>query len=170
MTYHMPERKCMGKGNYRRTILELVLVTAIFSLVSVFILKIYMTADRLQGQAVAISAATIRAESIAEYAGAKGVDAAARYFDMHDRDGVFVIYYDKQWNRLEDNLGENAKKAKTGYMLILRGDEPDNNRAVPVEQAVVYAGRCSEAESLLSGNMAEEDLLCKLQTLVLAQQ
>ena len=160
----------MGKGNYRRTILELVLVTAIFSLVSVFILKIYMTADRLQGQAVAISTATIRVESIAEYAGAKGVEAAAQYFDMHSRDGVFVIYYDKQWNRLEDNLGENAKKAKAGYMIVLRRDEQDINSAAPVEQAVVYAGRCSAEKALLSGNVAEEDVLCKLQTFVLAQQ
>ena len=83
---------------------------------------------------------------------------------------MFVIYYDKQWNRLEDNLGENAKKAKAGYMLILRRNEPDINGAAPVEQAVVYAGRCSEEKALLSGNVAEEDVLCKLQTLVLAQQ
>ena len=50
------------RGNYRRAILELVLVTGIFAVVSVFLLRIYLTADHLRGEAVAISTATVRAQ------------------------------------------------------------------------------------------------------------
>lgn len=70
------------RGNYRRTILELVLVTAIFAVVSVFILKIYLTADRLQADAVAISTAAVQSESIAEAVKRFGVEDAAMRFGM----------------------------------------------------------------------------------------
>ena len=54
------------RGNYRRAILELVLVTGIFAVVSVFLLRIYLTADHLRGEAVAISTATVRAQGVAD--------------------------------------------------------------------------------------------------------
>ncbi len=46
--------------------MELVLVTGIFAVVSVFLLRIYLTADHLRGEAVAISTATVRAQGVAE--------------------------------------------------------------------------------------------------------
>lgn len=137
------------RGNYRRTILELVLVTAIFAVVSVFILKIYLTADRLQADAVAISTATVQSESIAEAVKLLGVQGAAARFGMEAGDGYYILRYDKSW-------GSTAGKEK--YQVVLVPQETENG----LERAVVYAGT-AELESRIKQEQDVEDiLLCRL--------
>lgn len=145
----------MGKdrGNYRRTILELVLVTAIFAVVSVFILKIYLTADRLRGDAVAVSTATVQSESIAETVKLSGVQAAAEQFDMEAGEGYFILRFDKNWNR-------TAEKEK--YQLVLVPGDVKNGLAY----AVIYAGGAGLEADVKSGSIAESGLLCRLNVAV----
>lgn len=141
----------MGKdrGNYRRTILELVLVTAIFAVVSVFILKIYLTADRLQSDAVAVSTATVRSESIAEAVKLSGVAGAAEQFDMEKKEGYYILRFDKNWNRTEE---------KEKYQLVLVPEGIENGLAY----AVVYAGGAELEAAVTRGSAVESGLLCRL--------
>lgn len=137
------------RGNYRRTILELVLVTAIFAVVSVFILKIYLTADRLQADAVAISTATVQSESIAETVKLLGVEGTAARFGMEAGEGYYILRYDKNW-------GSTSGEEK--YQIILVPKETEHG----LERAVVYAGT-AELESRIRQEQDMEDvLLCRL--------
>ncbi len=52
--------------SFRGPLMELVIIIGVFAIVSVYILRMFMTADRLQGTAVNTSKGTIRAESAAE--------------------------------------------------------------------------------------------------------
>lgn len=140
-------------GNYRRTILELVFITGIFAVISVFLLKLYLTADRLQGKAAAVSSATVRAESLAETVKALGVQKAAGQFQMEIKDGYYILRYDKSWNIVTE---------KEEYQIVLQLESEQNGLLT----AVVYAGGADLLSSLLAGNAAEEELLCRLRTVL----
>lgn len=141
----------MGKdrGNYRRTMLELVLVTAIFAVVSVFILRIYITADRLKADAVAISTATVESESLAETVKLLGAQEAAARFGMEAGEGYYILRYDKLWKSVSE---------KERYQIVLVLEEAQNG----LERAVVYAGTAKLEEYIKQGRDVEDALLCRL--------
>ena len=72
----------------RLPLVESVIIIAIFALVSVAIMKLYVSADKLQGRSVNISKATILAENRIE-ALKSGAEKA---------DGMQKAYFDKEWN------------------------------------------------------------------------
>lgn len=137
------------RGNYRRTILELVLVTGVFAVVSVFLLKIYLTADRLQAEAAAISTATIQCESLAETVKLLGVEEAARRYGMEAGEGYYILRYDKNWER----VGERER-----YQILLIPEGTGDG----IPRALVCAGG-AELEGLIrQGDMADAGFLCRL--------
>ena len=72
----------------RLPLVESVIIIAIFALVSVAIMRLYVAADKLQGRSVNISKATIMAENKIE-ALKSGAEKA---------DGSQKVYFDKEWN------------------------------------------------------------------------
>ena len=138
-----------SNGNYRRSMLELVFITGIFAIVSVFLVRFYLTADRLQGKAVAVNSATIKAESVAETIKAEGLQKAAQQFQMAQEDGLYIMRFDKSWNAV--STGEK-------YQIILRL-EGTQDRLFTAE---VYAGGAGLKEEILEGHIVEDELLCKL--------
>ena len=155
-----------GHGNYRRWILEMVLVTGLFAVISVFILRIYVTADRLQGEAVAVSTATVRTQSILEYAAANGVSAAAEYFGMQKKDEAYVLYFDKQW-QMTGEKSVNRSTDPVKYAIVMR--------EIRTQDGLVYAQVCAgdigQENRMLSGGETQEETsdseyLCKLRTCV----
>ena len=81
-------------------LVESVIIIAIFALISVAIMRLYVAADKLQGRSVNISKAAIMAENRAEElaAGAGGIQG----YDPRAKGGVLPSpesgYYDKSWN------------------------------------------------------------------------
>ena len=96
----------------RLPLVESVIIIAIFAVVSVVIMQMYLSANRIQKKAVNISKATILAENKAEEIknGSK---------DFSDR------YYDSDWKELGSSP-ESAKKAgfKMECRVIENGDGP----------------------------------------------
>lgn len=129
--------------------MELVLVTAIFAVVSVFILKIYLTADRLRGEAVALSTAAIQAENIAEAVKLGGVSLAAEQFGMEMGEGYYILRYDRHWEVV-------SEKEKYQLVLVFAGEEDGLLRAV------VYAGGAGLEDAVRDGTVSEEIHLCEL--------
>lgn len=55
-----------GKSTFNMPMAELVIIVGIFAVISVFLMRLYMSADSLQSSAVDISRATIIAQTAAE--------------------------------------------------------------------------------------------------------
>ncbi len=70
----------------RLPLIESVIIIAIFAVVSVVIMQMYLSADRIQKKAVNISKATILAENLVEEIKAGSADIGTRYYDneWHD--------------------------------------------------------------------------------------
>ncbi len=137
------------RGNYRRMILEIVLVTAIFAVVSVFLLKIYLAADRLQADAAAISTAAIQCESLAETVKLLGVEGAAQRFGMETGEGYYILRYNKNWERVDE---------REYYQILLVPEGTKDG----IARAVVCAGG-KELEGLIRrGDITGAKLLCRL--------
>lgn len=142
-------------GNYRRAMLELVCITGIFAIVSVFLVRFYLTADRLQGKAVAVNSATLKAESLAETIKAVGLQQAVRQFQMAEEDGLYIMRFDKNWDAVSS--GEK-------YQIILQPQmaaQPESAQD-GLLAAVIYAGGAGLKEEILEGHLADEELLCRL--------
>jgi hypothetical protein len=80
--------------------LELVISIGIFSVISVFLLQLFLSADTLEKKAVDLSKATIQAETIAE--GIKGCDTmeeACRLLHVTPlKNSTYEIRYDANWH------------------------------------------------------------------------
>lgn len=86
--------KAEEKSNsFRAPLLELVIIIGFFAIVSVYLLRMFMAADSLQGRAVATTKALVRAESLAESIKAR------------DDFTPEVFYYTKGW---EESSKESA--------------------------------------------------------------
>lgn len=82
----------------RLPLVESVIIIAIFAVVSVVIMQMYLSADRIQKKAVNISKATILAENMAEELKAGSGDRETRY-------------YDEKWRDIGANGGNSSKAA-----------------------------------------------------------
>ena len=82
----------------RLPLIESVIIIAIFAVVSVIIMQMYLSADRIQKKAVNISKATILAENRAEELKAGSTDYLTRY-------------YDNNWEEIAPGEAESGKKA-----------------------------------------------------------
>ena len=82
----------------RLPLVESVIIIAIFAVVSVVIMQMYLSADRIQKKAVNISKATIIAENKAEELKAGSSDLDTRY-------------YDDDWRDITANGGDSSKAA-----------------------------------------------------------
>lgn len=84
-------------------LVESVIIIAIFALISVAIMRLYVAADKLQGRSVNISKATILAENKAEalFAGAETPGG----FRPGDKDYETPVseYFDKDWKTCAKN-------------------------------------------------------------------
>lgn len=107
-------------------LIESVIIIAIFAVVSVFIMQLYVAADRLQGKSVNVSKATILAENTVEKI--KSGEMVLPDFLKSDA-AVFksgIIIYDKDWNVLsidESNspkdINESLTKEAAFYMTYV---------------------------------------------------
>ena len=62
-------------NSFRAPLLELVIIIGIFAIVSVYLLRMFMVSDKLQGKAVATTTAVVKTTSVAEFI--KGIDGSA---------------------------------------------------------------------------------------------
>ncbi|MBQ9120146.1 MAG: hypothetical protein IJY09_08875 [Lachnospiraceae bacterium] len=91
-----------GKGSYRKVILELVLVSGIFAIVSVFLVRLYMSANRLQEKAVAVSSATVCCQTLAEKLKVLGVEQTLAQYETRQEEQYYIIDYDAAWEQTEE--------------------------------------------------------------------
>ena len=127
-----------GQSNsFRAPLLELVIVIGIFAVISVYILKMFMAADRLRGQAVATSKALVRAESVAEFIRSGGtsvseiIKSVCDEFGATDENGTAVIGYNKSWEKtdkkaeymLKVTIGGNADGTYSGEVSVVSGKD-----------------------------------------------
>lgn len=90
-------------GSARLPLIEAVIIIAVFAIVSVAIMRMYVAADSLKGESVAISHATILARNAAEE-----VKNGGEY--------DYTRYYDKDWNEVltaEDVYGGYDSRPET---------------------------------------------------------
>ena len=71
--------------------------------------RIYLTADHLRGEAVAISTATVRAQGVAEAVKRSGTDFAAAQF-WHAGRGMAIVFL-KIWKKLGNSIGKRKVSA-----------------------------------------------------------
>ncbi len=121
--------------------IELILVIGIFSVISVFIVQMYMGTNRLQQKATDISKATIQAETVTEHIKhSASIGETARLLNMvaYDTSSYnYCIYYDHDWNQTSspsDNIilvNSTVEKQVGGRMVL----------------AQIRAYACSDVES-----------------------
>ncbi len=139
-----------GNGSYRKSILELVLVTGIFAIASVFLLRLYMSANRLQERAVAVSSATICCQTLAEQIRIYGLEGALALYDAEQTEVGYVLCFDEEW---EQNDGKNC------YQMLVRV----TGEAEGLRMAEIVAGeelRPEQEERSMKG------VFCELQVAV----
>lgn len=103
--------------SFRGTLLEIVIVVGVFSIISVYILRMFLAADHLQGEAVNTSKATVHTESFAEIwksLQAESYEDAVTLLEqkcnmvrMNEYDSTteeaYGIMYDGQWKEVQTN-------------------------------------------------------------------
>lgn len=126
-----------GQSNsFRAPLLELVIVIGIFAVISVYLLQMFMTADKLRGKAVATSKGLVRAESVTEYIrGSKAVSLSelktkvCSEFGAVEENGELIIRYTKGWEKAEKGgeyllkvkISENGGSTYTGTVSVVSG-------------------------------------------------
>lgn len=87
-------------------LLEVIIAIGMFSVISVFILQLFLSADTMEAKARDISKAVILAENAAEAVrgSASFEDAAVRIGLRKEReaDAWYAAYYDSDWNPAEE--------------------------------------------------------------------
>lgn len=94
----------------RLPLIESVIIIAIFAIVSVAIMRLYVAADKLQQKAVNISKATIAAENLAEAVKADAIiPAGSRPVYSEAAPGAkYTVNYDGGWQQLESQNADDA--------------------------------------------------------------
>ncbi len=126
-----------GQSNsFRAPLLELVIVIGIFAVISVYLLQMFMMADRLRGKAVATSKGLVRAESVAEFIrGSKAASVSelkskvSSEFGAVEEGDLLIIRYTKGWEKAEKNgeyllkveITEGTDKMFTGSVSVVSG-------------------------------------------------
>lgn len=99
-------------------LVESVIIVAIFAVISVFIMQMYVTADRLQGKSVTISKATMLAENYIEAVkgGAEELPSNEQEGDATDDGTVNYVLYSEDWERLDAGVPEDF--ARAAYFML----------------------------------------------------
>lgn len=105
----------------RMSLMELSIMISIFAVVSVLLTRMYVEADRLQGNATQISKSIVLCETVAE--AIKGSEALEPTmsnlgFQMTEDKAAYQIQYDKEWNV---SLESNAFQLRVNPVLEERG-------------------------------------------------
>lgn len=123
-------------------LIESVIIIAIFAVVSVFIMQLYVAADRLQGKSVNVSKATILAENTVEQikAGELQLDPSdAVILDTAGAGSAVMrpgyVFYDKDWNVVSIVTGDApalpddaVSKGSSFYMTyVMNGVQKDDS-------------------------------------------
>lgn len=147
------KKKNDGQSNsFRAPLLELVIIIGIFAIVSVYLLRMFMVADRFQGKAVATTKSIVKAESVVEFI--RGTEASntadlagklqAEFGLKSSRAKEYVINYDKSWKETETagayilvvNLSESKDESGigtkvSGNVCIYSSDRKENYCDIP---------------------------------------
>ncbi len=105
------KNKTEQSNSFKAPLLELVIIIGIFAIVSIYLLRMFMVADRLQGKAGAITKSLVRAESVAESIRGGSFDSLeslkksiADKYNMEELvDGSLVIGYSKSWKQIKND-------------------------------------------------------------------
>ena len=93
---------------FRMPMIELLIIVGVFAIVSVLIVRMFISTDRLQAKAVNISSSVMEVESIAELLkGSKSSEDLFQQIGAKQVDGMqnsYIIYYDKEWNQSKENI------------------------------------------------------------------
>jgi len=101
--------------SFRGTLLEIVIVVGVFAVISVYILRMFLAADFLQGEAVNTSKAAVLTESVAEvWKGAASTTAEDAILTICNKSGIvrmpdydtdtelaYGIYYNGKWEEVQ---------------------------------------------------------------------
>lgn len=135
-------------------LIESVIIIAIFAVVSVLIMQLYVAADRIQGKSVNVSKATILAENTVEQIKSGKMEPDA------------YIIYDKDWNVLSvfaSDSSADIKKSVTGdaaffmtYVMESRQQDESGcytNFTVTVSDIAVMTGGKGEQLASINAGM-----------------
>lgn len=101
------------QNSFRLPMIEMVIILGVFAVISVLIVRMFVSTDRMSTKALNISRAVIETESIAETL--KGREVSEALFrdigavEAKNTDDTYFIYYDKYWNVLKEEVKSEAK-------------------------------------------------------------
>ena len=125
-------------------LVESVIIIAIFALISVAIMRLYVAADKLQGRSVNISKATIMAENKIEKLTA-GVETIGSYKPGDkDYEPISSEYYDKEWKSCAK---DDAFFVMTTEIMGVQSGETGALTDVKVTVAVVDKEQLAQIET-----------------------
>lgn len=115
--------------SFRITMIEIIIIIGIFSIISVFILQMFMAADSLQKKAVNTSKALIQVESVAEVLkGSDSFETALLGLGMSEETDenqmYYVMYFNDEWKQVQEAKAHaiqvviSTKTAEAGKMEI----------------------------------------------------
>lgn len=140
------------QNSFRMPMIEMIIIIGIFAIISVLIVRMFISTDHLQGKAVNVSRSVMEAESIAEYI--KGSDSSSNIWEelgaekLEETQDSYVIYYDREWNKVE--------KDASNIIVIHTFEEIDEYGSMSTYQILAY-----DKESL--SMITEQDIaLCEL--------
>lgn len=110
-----------GNGSARLPLIEAVIIIAVFAIVSVAVMRMYVAADSLKGESVAISHATILARNKVE-----AIQSGAELLPNEAAPGITlstsfgsplmqVSFYDSDWNMIEVDDGSGFVAGSDEY-------------------------------------------------------
>lgn len=107
--------------------LEMVITIGIFTIISAFVLKLFVSADSLKTRAAETGKAVMCAENAAEaIKGSKSIDEAALLLGLREKDGGYVGYYNSKWEVVESadsySLIINPIVASQGNGIMISAD------------------------------------------------
>ena len=117
-------------------VVELVIAIGLFTIISIFLIRFFTSANTMSKQADDLSNALVKAESAIELSKTFSNEEVANELGgklaENEKGGVIEAYYDKDWNQI-------GKADEYKYLLVLTiTDSPNENGVLSNLQTVIY--------------------------------
>lgn len=128
-------------------VVELVIAIGLFTIISIFIVKFFTSANLMSREADERSKASIKAESIIEllkcFSPEEVTEKIGGKLIENKADKVIEVYYDESWNpvtvknfkysagiTVKDNPGKNGILQDINIMVVRKGTAPDSEKVL----------------------------------------
>lgn len=134
-------REDKGNHSFRVSMVELILVIGIFTIVSVFLVKIFLETEKIQQKALNISKATIQAEFVAEkYKNSGSIMELVEQLNLipsETNEGEYYMYFDTDWNQINDSSNRQLFVKEINNKTTSSGNLKECNISVYFKEEVI---------------------------------